>query len=479
MPKSASSLSRRNFLRGGGACVALPYLETLVGAAGGAPVVRPPLRMGIFTVTGGTVIEAWMPTQVGPLQTLPSILTSLEPHKSELLILSNLAHSGQSSGLNAHNHCSLVHLTGADQISFGTRLSVDQRAAELVRDQSIFPSLEIGVGGVGEYQFSRSRTGGTVPYERDPRQVFDRMFRGRQMVAPNWTRRAAPRPPRAPGPRAEETHETQVVDLILEDARRLNRQLGNRDRHVLGDYLSSIDAIERRIAGAHDRLAQEALDVADPGPSRPEQPANLPATRGATELLLRRVPHEPTVHGEYIGILADLMVLAFQTDTTRVCTLAAGDDGALFPGVVTVGSERHGHTLEHNGNPGGNNAPAQPIAREGCRQIHAWYTQFFARVVEKMRAIDEGGSTLLDNSMLLYTSYMANGGHGTKNYPVVLAGRAGGSLRPGRHLRYQDETPMSNLYVEMLSRLGDTTGVFGNSRTSPKAAYNGRLPDLT
>jgi hypothetical protein len=171
------------------------------------------------------------------------------------------------------------------------------------------------------------------------------------------------------------------------------------------------------------------------------------------------------------------MVLAFQTDTTRVCSLGLGSDEALFPGVVTVGYEHHAHTLEHHGNAA-RVEDADPVAREGLRQIHAWYSQFFAEVVGKMRAIDEGGSSLLDNTVLLYTSYMSDGGHGTRNYPVLLAGRAGGTLKTGRHIEYKKDTPMANLYVEILDRLGDPKGEFGNSRTSKHAAYEGRLPGL-
>lgn len=110
--------------------------------------------------------------------------------------------------------------------------------------------------------------------------------------------------------------------------------------------------------------------------------------------------------------------------------------------------------------------------------MHAWYTQLFAEAVAKMKAIDEGGSSLLDNTLLLYTSYMADGGHGRHNYPVLLAGQAGGTLKTGRHIAYQKDTPVANLYAEILTRFGDTTGKFGNNLTAPKQAYNGRLPQL-
>jgi len=484
-------VSRRGFLRGVGACVALPYLESLVRASSNA-AAKPPLRLGIMTVTGGTVTESFVPTEAGALGKLPSILRSLEPLKSELLVLSNLSHSGSSDDVNAHQHCAFMHLTGADKVGMqngrplawvgnekGSQTSapsIDQRAAELIGGQSLLPSLEIGYAG-GETLFCYRKDGSNVPFEKDPRIIFDRMFKGRPLVAPNWRRRNAGAGQSASDKPDADTYDKQVVDLVLADARRLHKSLGTGDRRKLDEYLSAIDGIERRILRAQQRLAVEAADSADPGPSKPMHPEHIPVDMQASNKLLNLVPRNPAVHEEYIRLMADLQVLAFQTDTTRVCTIGVGSDEALFPGVVTVGFERHAHTLEHQGNAD-RVENADPICREGCRQIHAWYTQYFGYLVERMRAIDEGGSTLLDNCMLLYTSYMANGGHGRQNYPVVLAGRGGGTLQPGRHIAYHQDTPMANLYVELLSRLGDNTGVFGNSRTSPKAGYNGRLPDL-
>jgi hypothetical protein len=483
--------TRRNLLRGVGACVALPFMESLLPAGTKTPA-KPPLRMGIFTVTGGTVNESWVPQEQGTLGKLPSILRALEPHKSEILVLSNLSQSGRSENVNAHQHCAYMHLTAADKVSsennkpvtqveaekgkFVVAESVDQRAARLVAKESLLPSLEIGYAG-GETQFSYRENGSNVPFEKDPLLVFERMFKGRSLIAPNWNRRHAAQAPSAANPAAVETYDKQVVDIVLEDAKRLQKALGQSDRQKLADYLAAIDSIERRISHVQNRLALEAADVADPGPSRPAKPAQLPADRAAANRMAQLVGRSPQVHAEYIRIMAELMVLAFQTDTTRVCTVGVGSDEAMFPGVVTVGSEYHMHTLEHQGNAN-RIEEADPISREGCRQVHAWYTQLFAHMVERLRNIDEGGSSLLDNSMILYTSYMANGGHGTHDYPVLLAGRAGGTLKPGRHVAYQKDTPVANLYVEMLARMGDTRGEFGNSRTSPKAAYEGRLPEL-
>ncbi len=490
--ESKPGVSRRAFLQGAGACVALPYLESLARGATASAMAKPPLRLGIFTVTGGTVSESWVPQETGPLGKLPSILRSLEPHRSNLLVLSNLSHSGQSDNVNAHQHCAYMHLTGADKVgmvngkpitlvgtekdSKTTALSIDQRAAELVKNDSLIPSLEIGYAG-GETSFSYRRNGSNVPFEKDPRLIFKQMFKGRSLVAPNWSRRTGQPIDPMKAPVIDDTYDKQVVDLVLDDAKRLNKRLGGADRQKLGEYLSAVDEIERRINRAQNRLALEAADLAQPGPSHPTRPEHLPTDMQSSDRMLNLVPRNPAIHEEYIRLMADLQVLAFQTDTTRVCTMGVGSDEALFPGVVTVGYERHAHTLEHQGNAD-RVENADPICREACRQIHAWYTQYFAYLIERMKSIDEGGSTLLDNSMLLYTSYMANGGHGTQNYPVLVAGGGGGTFKLGRHVAYQNETPMANLYVELLARMGDTSGQFGNSRTSPKAAYNGCLPDL-
>ena len=478
--------SRRAVLRGLGACVALPWMESLARAVPGTGVApKPPLRMGIFTVTGGTVSESWVPAATGALGKLPSILRSLEPVKDDLLVLSNLSHSGRPDNVNAHQHCAYMHLTAADmvgsvngrpfaRIGDAAAESVDQRAARLVRDQALMPSMEIGMAG-GEQKYSYRRDGSNVGYETDPRLIFARMFKDRKLVAPNWKRRAAAGPD---APRTTpETAEQRVVDLVLDDAKGLRRKLGQTDGRKLDEYLEAVDGIEHRLARTQARLELEARDVPDPGPSHAIAPDHLPEDAKASDHLIRLVHRNPTIHGEYIRMIADLMVLAFQTDTTRVCTVGVGGDDSSFPGVVTVGYETHAHTLEHQGN-GSRLDDVDPISREGCRQIHAWYTEQFAYMVRKMRAIDEGGSSLLDNCMLLYTSYMSDGGHGTHNYPALLAGKAGGTLRTGRHVAYQKDTPVANLYAEMLARMGDTVGEFGNNRTSPKAAHGGRLPDL-
>jgi hypothetical protein len=199
----------------------------------------------------------------------------------------------------------------------------------------------------------------------------------------------------------------------------------------------------------------------------------MPADAAAFTRLRRLVEQDPDYQAQYIRLMSDLMVLAFQTDTTRVCTLSSPDD-AFWPGVVTVGYERHYHVMQHAGN--GN--PPDPIAREALRQIHTWQTELFAGMVRKMKAIDEGGSTLLDNCLLLYTSYMAHGNHSREDCPKLLVGNAQGTLKTGQHLAFPKHTPVANLYVEMLDRMGVKVESFGDSRSSKYAAFDGRLPGL-
>jgi hypothetical protein len=191
-----SSIQRRQFLRNTGALVALPFLESLgrVSAFAAAPAVRPPMRLGIFTVTGGTVFESWKCAQDGPLGALPSILRPLDFCKDDLLLLTGLAQDGASENVNGHEHCAFTHLTGAERVKReGGRphasISLDQTVANAVGQDTLLPSLELGLAG-HENVYSFRSDGTSVPYEADPQLVFDRMFRGRQPVVPNWSRRA-------------------------------------------------------------------------------------------------------------------------------------------------------------------------------------------------------------------------------------------------------------------------------------------------
>ena len=396
-------------------------------------------------------------------------------------MLSGLCNNGRSEGLNGHEHCALLHLTGAEMAKkvdgkLVAAPSVDQVAARAVGEYTFLPSLEIGLAG-HENRYSFRAADAPLPFEANPRLAFDRMFRGRTPVVPNWVTRAANAGAQQTGKKTDTT-DRSVLDLVREEANDLRRDLGAADRKRLDQYLDGVRSIERRIDFIEHRQRLEVLDAANPGPSKVTLPTNLPKENIPIWQVTNPVYRDPEYHESYTRLMADLMVLAFQTDTTRVSVFACGSDEAQFPGVVTVGYETHCHTLEHQGNAG-RIEDADPISREALRQIHVWYTHLFAEMVKRMKEIDEGGSMLLDNTLLLYTSYMADGGHGTHDYPVALVGKAGGTLKPGRHIAYKPKTPVANLYAEILNRMGAKTEKFGENMTSEHRQYDGKLPGLT
>jgi hypothetical protein len=459
--------------------MALPFLEQLAPAATrAAGAVKPPKRFGVFTVTGGTVLESWKPKDVGPLGKLSSILRPLEFARDDLLVLTGLSHNGRSEGLNGHEHCAFLHLTGAGLVKkvdgkISAAPSIDQVIARKFGEETFLPSLEIGLSN-HETRYSFRAADVPVSYEGNPRLVFDRMFRGRPPVVPNWKTRATAAPTATT---KCDTIERSVLDLVREEASDLRNGLGANDRQRLDQYLDAVRGIEKRIDFMEKRQRLEAMDALNPGPSRLSIPTNLPKENVPIWQITNPVYRDPEYHQNYSNLMADLLVLAFQTDTTRVAVFACGSDEAQFPGVVTVGYETHCHTLEHQGNSG-RVEDADPISREALRQIHVWYSELFATMVRKMKAIDEGGSSLLDNSILMYTSYMADGGHGTRDYPVALVGKGGGTLKPGRHLAYNPNTPLSNLYVELLNCMDIPATQFGDNLTSEHRQYAGRLPGL-
>lgn len=476
-------ISRRTLLKGTGAALALPWLESMLSSrALAASSSVAPLRMGIYSTIGGTVIESWKPTQTGALSELPSILRPMQAHQDKMLVLSGLAHHGRSKNVNAHEHCAGMHLTAAHEVSKEngvpqTSVSVDQLAASHIGSQTYLPSLEMTTTP-DEWKYSYREKGEPVPYEMNPRVVFDRMFRGRDPVAPDWSarakRRAENKAKQAKQPGEDKSIDRHILDMVMEDAKQLRKKVGRFDQRKLDQYLDSVESVERRIALVE---AQAAEMMADGMGVPAEIPKGLPANAHEWDPIHQVSSQDPEIQSRVIDLMGDLFVLALQTDTTRVATLAVGSDGSMMPGVVTVGFERHLHTLEHQG---GNPDPrrSDAIAREACRQVSHWFVQHFARVVDKMAAVDEGGTSLLDNTLLLFTSYMADGGHHREDYPVMLVGNAQGTLKTGRHIAYPHGTPMANLFVEMLDRVGVKVGEFGDSTTSKGAAFGGRLPDL-
>jgi hypothetical protein len=441
-------MPRRTFLRGLGTTLALPLLEsvapvskvfaadTVADSAAGAP-----RRMAFIYVPNGANMADWTPKAEGTDYELPSILEPMQPHRRELQILSGLAQrkaNPNGDGAGDHARASASFLTGVQArktaaVDIRVGVSVDQVAAARVGRNTRLPSLELGCdkgqqagscdsGYSCAYQFNLSWKSDTTPLppEVDPRQVFERLFSN---GIPGETAEARAR--------RQATHQS-ILDFVLEDARGLRRNLGATDRRKLDEFMTSVREIERRIEQA------EKFGVARPDYTKPTA-----------------IPRD---YAEHIRIQYDLLALAFQTDTTRVSTFMIAHDGSnrAYPFIGV--SDGH-HDLSHHG---GNAEKKKKIAR-----INRFHVEQFAYFLEKLKSIKEGAGTLLDHCMIVYGSGIADGdAHSHSDLPVLLAGRGGGSLTPGRHVRFAKDTPMNNLYLGLLDRMGASTERLGDSTGS-------------
>jgi hypothetical protein len=432
-------LSRRKLLRGIGAAIALPGLESMTPAAKSA--LRPPNRMVFVYVPNGVIMDAWTPAKTGKDYELPRILKPLQAHRQKLMLLTGLAHkNGRSQGEGGGDHAraSATFLTGVHpkktsgaDISLGP--SVDQVAAQAIGKRTRFPSLELcleegRVAGKCDSGFScayvhniswRSPTTPNPP-EVNPRLVFERLFGDFDPTESEQARQQ------------RLLQNKSILDFVVEDVRDLMRDLGRNDRPKLDEYLGSIREIE-------DRLTQsEKWNIANPDIDRP---MGVPAS-----------------YSEHARIMFDLLTLAMQTDLTRIATFMMGREGSNIPYREIGISDGH-HALTHNGN--------KPDMMEKLRQINTFHIELLTHFLTKMDNIrDVDGNTLLDNSMVVYGSGLSDGNlHTHHQLPVLLAGRGCGTIHSGVHSSYPDETPMTNLFLSMLDRmevrtesLGDSTG---------------------
>jgi hypothetical protein len=444
-------IPRRTFLRGLGTAVALPMLESMMPAisfaaseAGGPKTF--PKRMAFVYVPNGQNMADWTPKTVGVDFDLPTILQPLEAHQEDFLVLSGLAHDkGRANGDGAGDHAraSASYLTGCQPrkthgVDIKAGVSVDQIAASKIGKQTRFASLELGCdrsqlagncdsGYSCAYSYNISwRTDATpMPPEVDPRSVFDRLFTNGK---PGETAEARAK---------RELYHKSILDFVLEDANRLKSDLGYTDRRKLDEYMTSVRELEMRI----ERAEKYAAEL--PGQMRPAG-----------------IPKEFEQH---IRLMYDLLVLAFQTDTTRISTFVVAHDGSNRPYPFIGVTEGH-HDLSHHGN--------DETKKEKIAKINRFHTTQFAYFLEKLKSVKEGEGTLLDNSMIVYGSGLADGNaHAHDQLPVLLAGKCGGAIHPGRHIRYEKETPMTNLFMSMLERLGAPVERVGDS--------TGRLRELS
>jgi hypothetical protein len=426
------ALSRRFILRGLGAAVSLPLLDAMVPAFASTTSSAAPLRLAFIYVPNGILMDQWTPTVAGPDFELTRILAPLAPHRDNVLVLSGLAQNtalALGDGGGDHARASATYLTGVhpkktDGAGMCAGVSVDQVAAVHIGDVSRFPSLELAcedgrmvgscdTGYSCAYSNTLSwRTPNTpLPPEVYPRAVFEQLFGA---VDENPVER-----------HKRLVNETSILDYVLDDTRRLSAQLGPSDRGKIDEYLTSLREIERRIQLAENDDRQT--------PPSFEKPAGVPAEFSG-----------------YARLMFDLLATAFQTGATRVSTFMLGREGSTRA-YREIGIPDAHHPLTHHG---GKADLIEKVAR-----INTYHMEQFAYFLAKLKSIPDGDGTLLDHSQIVYGSGLSDGNqHQHDNLPVLLAGKSG-----GRHIAYPRATPMTNLHLALLDRMGVHIDSLGDS----------------
>jgi len=437
-------LSRRTFLRGMGVTMSLPLLDAMVpaGTALAQTAARPNVRLGLCFIPHGAVMNQWTPATSGALELSPT-LAPLAAHRDQVVVLSNLAHAmagPQGPGDNGgdHTRCPAVFLNGVhpkrtDGADIQAGVTIDQMAAQKIGQETLLPSLELAIedysGLVGSCDVGFSCTymntiawrtpTSPLPMEINPRVVFDRMF-GDGASAQERLQRI----------------ETQrsILDAITGQVRRLQGDLGTRDRNRVAEYLDSVREIERRIQLAERQASNPNIDV-------PTTPAGIPED-----------------YEEHTKLMFDLMAIAFQADITRVSTFMMAREVSYrtFP---KLGISEAFHPASHHQN--------SATRLEVLQRINQHHVSLVAHFLDRLKATPDGDGTLLDHSLVLYGSAMSNSNvHNHAPLPVLVAGGAGGRMKGGRHLSYPEGTPMSNLLLTILDKagvaqekVGDSTGL--------------------
>ena len=442
------SISRRTVLRGIGASVSLPFLDAMIpGQAFGAKATTElPRRIGFFFVPNGVNLAEWTPKKTGYDYDLPSRLEPLHRVKNDVNVLTGLTQDkGRANGDGAGDHArsASTFLTGAQprKTSAGNirvGISVDQVAAQAVGNATRFPSLELGCdrtrnsgncdsGYSCAYSHNISWSSATTPMakEIDPRLVFERLFGGDQAKDQEaQTERQQLR--------------KSLLDYVRDDARRLQNRLGRSDQIKLDQYVTGVREIERRIEASEQDTQRYEVEF--------EKPDGIPRD-----------------YAEHVRLMSDMMVLAFQADLTRVSSCMFANAGSNRSYREIDVPDGH-HDLSHHG---GNAEKLEKI-----RRINQYHIRQFAYFLERMKSIPEGDGSLLDNCMIVYGSGLSDGNrHNNENLPLLVAGRGGGTVETGRHVVYDVETPLNNLYLAMLDRIGVSVPRLGDSTS--------RLPYLS
>ncbi len=431
---SRKALPRRTVLRGIGTTLALPLLDGMVPAltALSRTAAQPVKRLGVVYVPNGIVMEQWTPAAAGAGFEMTPTLQPLAPFRDRLLVVSGLSNKGPD---NVHETGATGFLTGVPPrrtqgSELGAGVSVDQVVAGETARHTQLASLELalesgddvgtcGAGYTCAYTNTicwRSATT-PLPMETNPRTVFERLLGD-----------AGGTDPAARLARIEQNR--SLLDAVTDKVAALRRDLGARDRHKLGEYLEAVRDIERRIQRAEAEVDQPLPDIAAP--------------LGI-----------PTSFDEHAKLMFDLQVLAYQTDLTRVVSfmLSREYSGRTYPEIGVP--EAHHPTSHHQNDP-------DKLAK--LARINTYHISLLAYYLEKLRATPDGDGSLLDHVMVLYGAGLSDGNrHSSENLPILLAGGGAGTLDCGRHVQCADPTPMSNLHVTLMDKLGLPVERFGTS----------------
>jgi hypothetical protein len=439
-------LHRRTFLKGMGAVIALPVLDAMTPAFAAPALRKAPLRMAFTYVPNGVSMIDWTPKAAGRGIEYTRILKPLEKFQEDTLVLSGLAQRNGyalGDGPGDHARAAASYLTGVHPrktagADIQNGISVDQVAAIHVGSQTRFGSIELGcddsrtVGNCDSgyscaYTNSLAWRGPATPMppETNPRLVFERLFGD---IDPSLSPEVRARRLR---------HRRSILDLVGERSTQLSAELGPSDKRKLDEYLSSIREIEQRI-----ERAEKDFTGLTPGIDKPTG--------------------VPVAYADYVNLMFDLQILAFQTDSTRIVTMMMGREGSMrtYP---EIGVPDPHHPLTHHRNN------AEWI--EKVAQINVMHMGLFAGFIQKMKDTPDGDGSLLDHSMVVYGSGLSDGNrHTHEDLPVLMIGRGGG-FRTNSHIVYPKDTPMTNLFLTMLDRMGVQPEKLGDS--------TGRIEHLT
>jgi len=427
-------LSRRTMLRGMGVAAALPLLDSMLPAQ--TPLAKPTVRLGFVYLPHGAIMNQWTPAAEGTGFEFSPILKPLEPLRDYVNVISGLGHKAADTtavhSLSPTTWLSGVRPKPTQGVDAFAGVTADQIAAQQIGQDSLLPSLELATEDNSALIGACDRDYGCIymntlswrtpttplPMEINPRKVFERLFG----VGGSAEERAA---------RIQE--DRSILDQITVDAGALQKTLGAKDRAMVGDYLESVREIERRI----QKAGQQQLDSYS---ELPEAPVGI-----------------PYAFEEHINLMYDLLALAYQTNVTRVFTfmVAREESNKTYP---QIGVHDGHHATSHHQN--------KPEKIEKLAKIQSYHIGLFARFLEKLKSTPDGDGSLLDHSVLLYGSNMSNSNvHNHFPLPNLLVGGGAGTLKGGRHLRYEDHTPMTNLLVSAMDKagirqetLGDSTG---------------------